>query len=330
MTPTGAAGTTARPVLVLGSANVDIIIRLAAFPRPGETVFGDQVSTGLGGKGANQAVASALSGAGTTFVGLVGEDDDGTLIRDTLAGYGVDTRGLVPVAGAASGRAYITVNEDAENTIVVVSGANARLDARLVASRQIAQILDDTRPMLALTQGEVPAAAVDALARLCGERDIRFVLNLAPVIPVTAETLHAADPLIVNELEAAALLGLSPAGPTLDVDRAGEAAQEIVRRLAVSAVITLGSEGAVAADGTGSWHQAAPVLDQVVDSTGAGDAFVGALAAGLAAGAGLREAVLAGVRAGSAAAGAEGAASSYGSLPGLGAPPEPRCRQSVG
>lgn len=307
-------GTGAGAVLVLGSANVDIVTRLDRFPRPGETVFGRPGDTSLGGKGANQAVAAALTGARTAFVGMVGEDAQGALVRATLAAHGVDVSGLRVSPRSPTGRAYISVNAAAENTIVVVSGANADLTPTALGRGLPALLASGDGNPLVLTQGELPAETVDAVALACRGRGARFVLNLAPVIPVSRETLRTADPLVVNEHEAAALLGVDVRGLSADVDAALDAARDLVRHHAASAVVTLGAQGAVAADGDRAWHEAAPPVARVVDSTGAGDAFVGALAASLASGGELADAVHLGVRAGSLAVAAAGTVASYRAL----------------
>lgn len=311
-------------VLVLGSANVDIFTTLDRFPRPGETVFGRAGGTGLGGKGANQAVAAALTGARTTLFGMVGDDAEGETVRSTLAQNGVDPSGLRTLPGASTGRAYITVNQAGENTIIVVSGANAGLTPAALGRGRLAALLDATGPALALTQGELPADTVDAFARACRDRGVRFVLNLAPVIPVCAATLRAADPLVVNEHEAAALLAAGrdafpglESGQQAGLQAALAAARTLARDRSATAVVTLGAQGAVASDGETAWHQAAPPVAHVVDSTGAGDAFVGALAACLACGGSLADAVRLGVQAGSLAVAGQGTVPSYQALRGL-------------
>lgn len=304
---------TGAQLLVLGSANVDSFVYLDRLPQPGETVFGTAGQPGLGGKGANQTIAASLVGAHTTFIGMIGADDGGVLVRNTLVEYGVDVVGLLTAPEAGTGTAHIMVDNAAENTVVVVSGANAELSPDEFMTQEIEALIDGAAGGVGLTQGELPPETIEAFAAACSVRGIRFVLNLAPVATLSPGTLRMADPLIVNESEALALLGKrndAAFGPC----EALAAARLLASTIVASAVITLGPQGAVAATGADAWHQPAIAPAQVVDSTGAGDAFVGALAATLARGAELAEAVRYGVAAGSAAVESQGTVASYGAL----------------
>lgn len=300
-------------VVVLGSANIDTYVYLDRFPRPGETVFGTAGRRGLGGKGANQAVAARLMGAETSFLGQVGADEGGVLVRDALAGYGIDTCGIRVSPSAVTGSAQITVDAAGENTIVVVSGANAELGPDVVVSAEAAALLD-VPCAIGLAQGELRPATVEAFARACAGRGHQFILNLAPVIEIAPDVLRLANPLIVNQAEALALLGTRGEPLSFSTGDALDAARRLAGTVAESVVITLGAEGAVAATGARHWHQPAPAPALVVDTTGAGDAFVGALAATLAAGAGLEAAVSRGAAAGSAAVAGLGTVESYDAL----------------
>lgn len=310
-------------VVVLGSVNIDSFVYLEHFPNPGETVFGVAGPSGLGGKGANQAIAASLLGARTTFIGMVGADENGAFVRSTLEEYGVDVSLLRTCTTAATGSAHINVNSLGENTIVVASAANAELTPDAVDSRQLAELTGDATDAVGLTQGELRAETIAAFAASCAAAGIRFVLNLAPFITVPRETLRLADPLIVNEGEAIALLGRSEDSEAFGVDEALAAVRMLAATVSASAVITLGADGAVAADGNDgadgadgvdAWHQPSPKPARVADTTGAGDAFVGALAATLGRGACLAEAVRCGVAAGSAAVTAHGTVGSYAAL----------------
>lgn len=299
-------------VLVLGSANVDTFLYVDDFPAPGETIFGRAGRTGLGGKGANQVVAAQRTGAETTFVGMVGDDDGGAFVRRTLDDNGVDTSALLTSASAPTGAAYISVNAEAENTIVVVSGANAELTADALVSHDIDALIAASRPTIALTQGELAPDTIAAFAAASARSGVRFVLNLAPAAPVDPAALRVADPLIVNEGEAQAIARGAASEPGGDIVAwALATAQELVGTVSTSVVITLGASGAVAATADEAWHQPSPRPAEVVDTTGAGDAFVGALAAVLAAGRPLAEAVRWGVAAGSAAVAGHGTVESY-------------------
>jgi len=252
-------------LIVLGSANIDYTVVVDRRPEPGETVLANQLVMGVGGKGANQAVAAARAGVTPVFLAAVGPD--GSDLVETLRGRGVDVS-HVQHCTDPTGIALITVGPDGENSIVVAAGANARLDA--AASAQRVRELD---PDVLLAQLEVPVEVVLAAAREAR----RFVLNYSPALEVPAELLELADPLIVNELEAR---GLSATPRSL--------------------VVTLGGEGARVTDAAGDIHVPASAVD-VVDTTGAGDAFAGTLAAALSTGASLAEATAAAVAAGSAA-----------------------------
>ena len=288
-------------LIVLGSANTDYTVLVERHPLPGETLLGDELVIATGGKGANQALAAARAGAMPVFLGAVGNDGNGRSMLDALGTGGVDVSSVTVVGDAPTGIALITVSRDGENTIVVAAGANARVNAHEVeaAIRAIAG-----RGTVLLAQLEIPLAAVRIAAETIDELSGRTVLNLSPSCAVPNELLALCDPLIVNEAEAHDLTGL-----TVDsVDGAAAAAAALLDRC-LSVIITLGGEGAVFASAAESGHLPAPDVT-VVDTTGAGDAFAGAVAAelaeqGIAAGGGgavsLRTAVERGVAAGAAA-----------------------------
>ncbi|WP_207345555.1 ribokinase [Arthrobacter sp. E3] len=307
MLPTGSA-------IVLGSINVDTFIHVDSFPEPGETILARSSAAGLGGKGANQAMAAALLGAEVQFLAQIGEDMAGDFAREQLDSFGVSRQLLMTSDDDPTGAAHVTVNSQGENTIAVVPGANARICITEL-SQKFLQALDlSLAPItVGLAQGETSVEAVEAFARQCQALGIRFVLNLAPFIELNKEVLALADPLIMNEGEAQTLLRSFTGceAPLEDLPSALAAAQLVAEKLAKSAIITLGTAGAVASDGAGSWHQPSPLPEQVVDTTGAGDAFAGAAVALLSGGASLRDAVCAGVAAGSIAVRRTGTASSY-------------------
>ncbi len=245
-------------VLVLGSLNIDLVTRVERHPRPGETVLGDGLERQAGGKGANQAVAAAAAGGAVAMVGCVGDDAGGTAYRQRLAARGIDVAGVRVCADTPSGHAIVTVADDGENSIVVVPGANDLLDEREVAAVDRLE-----RGDVLLVQLEVPRAVVCAAVRRAATRGARVVLNTAPYAALPADVIALGDPVVANEHEMAALAeaGAEPA----------------------SLLVTFGANG-VAWDGvTEPSHPVA--ADEVVDTTGAGDAFCGALAAALAGGA---------------------------------------------
>jgi ribokinase len=261
----------ARPqVLVLGAINQDEIVRVADRPQPGETVVSEAVEFSFGGKGANQAHAAALQGATVQMVGAVGDDTAGRDALASLSTVGVNVSLVRTVVGVPTGRAYVTVSEDGQNSIVVALGANAYVSPSAVPTRTLAGVL--------VAQTEVGVAPVRAMARLADSSGARLVLNDGPVIALGRDTLASADPLIVNEQEASALLGSSGSDPR---ERARALRDATSAR---SVIVTLGARGAVIADAVGERIHPGVAAPDVVDTTGAGDVFVGTFAAAIAAG----------------------------------------------
>lgn len=247
-------------IVVLGSANADLVVNVDRRPGPGETVIGSDTTVLPGGKGANAAVAAGRLGAAVAFLGAVGPDGYGDLLLDSLRSAGVDV-GLVRRSDRPTGIAYITVTRDGENSIVVSPGANGSLtvgDVRLGTARVLAASL------------EVPVPVVEHAVARASASGVRAVLNLAPAARLSAATLSTVDPLVVNEHEAEWLAGSIDPRRLLDLGPR-------------SVVITLGARGAVLADSSGVHEIPAPKVEPV-DTTGAGDAFTGALATGLATG----------------------------------------------
>ena len=290
-------------VFVVGSINQDFVLSVERRPEPGETVTEAQLSKGNGGKGANQAAAAALLGAGVTFLARVGDDGLGEPLVEALADKGVDTSPIEASPGWSTGTAFITLTPDGENAITVAPGANRSLTADDVDDASDA--IGDARVLVA--QMEVPLEVVLRAVEVASRQGTRALVNLAPTREVPRELLEKLDPLVVNEHEAAFLLGEKVEG----VDGALSAAPELLGLGPKSAVITLGKDGAVFSDGDSTSHVPSPEVE-VVDTTGAGDAFVGALASQLARDASLEDAVAYAVRAGAAAVTREGA---QGALP---------------
>jgi len=288
-------------VFVVGSINQDFVLSVERRPAPGETVTDARLATHNGGKGANQAAAVALLGASVAFLGRVGDDGFGGPLVRSLSDKGVDTTLVQEVPDSSTGAAFITVTPDGENAITVAPGANRRLTAEDVdhASESIgaAQVL--------VAQMEIPPEVVLRAVEVAAESGIRSLVNLAPPFEVQRALLEKLDPLVINEHEAAFLLGERVEG----VDGALDAAPRLLSLGPASVVVTLGEDGVVFSGSEAAKHLPAPRVE-VVDTTGAGDAFVGALAARLAEDAPLEDAVAYAVRAGAAAvteAGAQGA-----------------------
>ena len=270
-------------VIVVGSVNRDQVVRVGRLPAPGETVVGGSFSDGLGGKGANAAVAAAKLGAVCHLVACVGRDSAGEESLSELDAAGVET-GAISVGDARTGIALIVVDDRGENQIAVASGANAQLAPRAVADA-IAACPAPTAAVLANL--EVPDEAVDAAARAAASRGYTFVLNPAPARPLSAELLARCDVVTPNEHEVAAL---APDGP-----------QSLLAAGARAVVVTRGPVGADLHRPDAPRHHQPPAPAAVVDTTGAGDAFSAALAVALASGESLEEAVRWGVAAGAAA-----------------------------
>ncbi|MFE6970671.1 ribokinase [Isoptericola sp. NPDC057653] len=292
-------------VVVVGSTNADLLARTTVHPAPGETVLGRDLQVLPGGKGANQAVAAALLGARVAFVGAVGEDEFAQAATSGLRDAGVDLARLDVVPGG-TGVAVVTVAADGENAIVVIPGANAAVGAAQV--RRHADLLDTAA--VVVLQGEIPRDGIEEAARLAGGR---VVVNLAPVIDVDPAVLRGADPLVVNEHEAHAALGLLEHGGPTGAELSDEDVVAALRRLGVpSVVLTRGAQGAlVAGHGVDGVVAVPSPRVAAVDTTGAGDAFVGALAGELARGTGLVDAARLAARVGAFAVRGSGAQPSY-------------------
>lgn len=288
-------------VFVVGSINQDFVLRVERRPKPGETVTGAQLSTHNGGKGANQAAAAALLGASVTLLGRVGDDKFGKPLIRALLDRGIDTSLVVQLSEETTGAAFITVTPDGENAIAVAPGANRCLTPDDVDAAS--KVIQDAH--ILVVQMEVPLETVRRAVEISAAEGTRALLNLAPPFEIPRALLEKLDPLVVNEHEASFLLGSKVEG----VDGALSVAPELLSLGPRSVVITIGAAGAVAANSDSTAHLPAPRTD-VVDTTGAGDAFVGALALKLAQGASLKEAAAYAVRAGAAAVTKEGAQAS--------------------
>ncbi len=268
-------------VVVVGSVNVDLVVSVGRLPRAGETVAGGTFARHGGGKGANQAVAAARLGAKVAIVGAVGADELGEEALAELAGEGIDVDHVTRLEGVPTGVAAIVVDESGENQIAVASGANAQLDAAAV-ERVLAALLNQggsDPPGVVLLVNEVPEAAVAAGLRAASAAGWLVVLNPAPARPAGADLGGVI--LTPNADEARELAG---------EEDAEAAARVLGERTGAAVLVTLGADGALLLDGGEAQRLPAPPVD-VVDTTGAGDTVNGALAAELAAGRPLAEAV---------------------------------------
>ena len=276
-------------IVVLGSINIDLVVRTPRLPVAGETLAGHTFFTASGGKGANQAVACARLGAPTHMVGRVGDDIFGDSLRNALKGYGVDTSDVTTSQGQPSGVAVIAVDDAAENSIIIVAGANGkvgpedigRLDKALVNARVL------------LLQLEVPVDTVIAAAQAARRHNVTVILDPAPAHPLPPEMYMLADIITPNETETAALTGHI----VEDEIGAAKAARILLERGVRRAVIKMGAKGVYWADNTGG-HYVPAFKVVTVDTVAAGDAFNGGLAVALSDGRPFAEAVRWGLAAG--------------------------------
>lgn len=285
-------------VAVVGSVNVDLVVRVPRLPGPGETVLGGDLRRFPGGKGANQAVAAARLGGAVSLVARVGDDEHGRTSVDGFREEGIDVAAVVTDPEAPTGAALIVVDHAGENAITVAPGANARLSPEDVAAA--AGTIRSAG--VVLLQLETPLEASLRAMDIAEEAGTKVILNPAPARPLPSELLERVDVLTPNLAEARALAGASGSPERGAEDLARALLDAGVGRVAV----TLGGEGVLAADGDGAERLEAVPVD-AVDTTAAGDAFTGALAVALAADFGWREAVELARRAAALAVSREGA-----------------------
>lgn len=276
-------------VVVVGSLNMDLVARAQRLPRAGETLAGDSFFTVPGGKGANQAVAVARLGASVAMVGNVGDDAYGQQLRQALESEGIDCRAVGVCEGVSSGVALITVDAASQNAIVIIAGGNGLLTPAAV--QRFDSLLRNAE--IIICQLEVPMATVAWTLARGRELGKTVILNPAPATgPLPASWLVQVDYLTPNESEAQALTGL----PVTDIDSARSAGERLLAMGAGKVIVTLGAQGALFVAPEGSRHFPAPVV-QPLDTTAAGDTFIGGFAAGLVRGLEEDEAIAFGQRA---------------------------------
>jgi ribokinase len=269
-------------IAVIGSANTDLTTFTDVFPRPGETLFGKNFELGFGGKGANQAVAARLCGADVSMVAKVGGDLFGRATIDNFASFGIDTRHVHVIDDAPTGVAPIFVGPDGQNRIIVVKGANDRLTPADVDAAA-ADLRDADAIIL---QFEIPLATVYHTIRFARDHRIRCIVNPAPAVPADLASLEAADLFIPNESEAEQITGL----PVHSETDARACAAALLARGFARVIITLGARGSLIADAAGQKLVPAFAVESI-DTSGAGDAFIGSLAVFLAEGVAEEEAL---------------------------------------
>lgn len=259
-------------ITVIGSLNMDLVVRTPRVPQAGETLAGTDFHIIPGGKGANQAVACARAGAPTRLIGCVGEDIFASQLLQSLEASGVDISGVSRVNGVSSGTATILVDDRGQNRIIYVPGANARLSTDTI--RQ--QFARSCETRLVLLQHEIPLQTVHDIIELAHARDIHVMLNPAPFYPIPERLMAQIDTLILNEIEATALSGLG----VVDPRTARQAAEVLLRQGVANVIITLGEQGALLFGRQGELFQPAFKVN-AVDSTAAGDTFTGGYAASI-------------------------------------------------
>lgn len=260
-------------VLVVGSANMDLVVQCSRFPQPGETIFGKKFQMFPGGKGANQAVGCAKLGMKTYFIGKMGEDEFGKKLSKTMMEDGVDLNRLVTDRTENTGIGMITIDSNGQNEIVVISGSNMNLYPGEIRDNK--DIFTKTK--VVLTQLEIPPDTVDETARLANENDNLFILNPAPAREIPDEIYPLIHYLTPNETELQILSNMMVS----DTVSAEKAARVILKKGVQNIIITLGEKGALLVN---NFHSELFSTEKVkvVDTTAAGDAFNGALAYSLA------------------------------------------------
>jgi ribokinase len=299
-------------LIVVGSLNLDLVAEVARLPRRGETVLADGHSRALGGKGANQAVSAVRHGVRVAMVGCVGADPEGRRLTDALADEGIDVSGVRVRDDVPTGAAHITVDPEGANTIVVIPGANGMLTAADV-HRELGRL---PAPDVVLVQLEIP---LDAVMEAVAGTASRVVLNPAPARSLPNELLRHVDVLVPNVPELGALTGG-------DVPRTLEDITARARMLAdgLAVVVTMGESGALVIEDDRATHVPAPRVD-AIDTTGAGDAFCGSLAAGLVGGSSLVDAARDAVRVASQSTLRRGALEAFPTTDEIGALLTARC-----
>jgi len=256
-------------IIVIGSLNADLVVRAPRFPQPGETISGDDLQVIPGGKGANQAVAAARLGANVSMLGRVGKDNFGDFLLDNLQSNHVNTS-LIQRDDASTGTATIIVDENGQNSIVLSAGANGKVSPSDV------ELASFSTFNLLLLQLEIPTPTVLSAAKLARQNGVRVILNPAPAKELPDELISLADFIIPNETELSLLTGMD----VNDIPSAKQAAHELLKRGAQNVIITLGGKGALIINRKTSTHVDTYSVD-VIDTTAAGDAFIGGFAVSL-------------------------------------------------
>jgi ribokinase len=261
-------------IVVVGSLNMDLVVRLPKIPKPGETLLGGVFNTYPGGKGANQAVAASRLGGHVSMIGCVGDDSFGRELVENLSKEGVDASHVFVQPNVSTGVALIQVDDQAQNSIAVASGANYRLSSEYVEKAlQAIEKID-----VVVLQLETPLDTIYTAARVANQRGAKVILNPAPAQVLENDLLHLVDYLIPNEYEISTMTGFQIQNIT-DTD---QAAQQLLSKGVKNLIVTLGNKGSVIFEGNTNNSVDIPAWKvQAVDTTAAGDCFIGAFAVGL-------------------------------------------------
>jgi ribokinase len=259
-------------ILVIGSLNMDLVVQTSRLPQAGETLAGSEFHLIPGGKGANQAVAASRSGAKTHMIGCVGDDAFSEIMLESLRIANVDVKGVSQLSGISTGTATIIVEGGGENRIIIIPGANGRVTNDLVEQKWDLIARSD----MVILQHEIPLTTIHSIIKNCQQKQIPVLLNPAPMYPIPMDILAALDTLVVNEAEAAALTGDS----IKSFDTAKESARKIMQSGVKTVIITLGENGAILMDNKGYINHPGYKV-AVIDTTAAGDTFVGGYSASI-------------------------------------------------
>ncbi len=273
------------PIVVVGSANMDLVCTAKRIPSPGETIWGDRFETFHGGKGANQAMAAARLGSDVRMVAKVGGDDFGRQLREGLSSASVNVEAVTTASDVASGVALISVDARGQNSIIVIPGANAELRPEDI-DQCLAQI---ESAAILLVQLEIPMETVAYVCKRAHQAGVPVVLDPAPACPIPEEVLRCVTYLTPNETEAALLCGWTCS--ELDPEKAAQAAEMLLKTGPANVIVKMGERGAYLASANGVRTMIPAFKVHVVDSTAAGDAFNGGVATALRRGVALEEAI---------------------------------------
>ncbi len=269
-------------IVVVGSLNMDLVVKVPQMPAPGQTIPGGDLHTICGGKGANQAAAAAKLGGQVAMIGRVGDDVFGARLIDNLKDFGVASDHVRQDAGSVTGTAVIIVDENGENCIVISAGANGRVSGEDIDAAE--DLISQAKVLL--LQMEIPMQTIEKVIQIASEKQVKVIFNPAPAKPISPQTLARVDFLVPNESEAKLLTGIE----ITDIASAEKAARELLAVGVQVVIITLGEKGSLLVTADETTHIPAPKV-KAVDTTAAGDAFIGGLSSALLKGYSLKDAV---------------------------------------